>query len=58
MWPHSDDLDLDISSRHTSQEFYGYETWVSGHRNGQSGLDNPGTDDIKSKCRVSRSIIE
>lgn len=48
----SDDLAADIEARHTSEKFYGYDTWVSGHRNGESGLENPGTDDIKSTYSV------
>ncbi|KAJ5951047.1 uncharacterized protein N7479_009460 [Penicillium vulpinum] len=42
------DLPLDIQSRHEGEEQYGYETWFSGHRNGESGINNPGTDDINA----------
>lgn len=45
----SSELDKDIKARHESEEHYGYDVWVAGHRNGQSGLDNPKTDDIASK---------
>ncbi|PLN82054.1 hypothetical protein BDW42DRAFT_185032 [Aspergillus taichungensis] len=44
----NDDLDLDIKSRHEGEEKYGFETWFSGHRNGESGINNPGTDDINN----------
>ncbi|KAJ5457539.1 hypothetical protein N7475_008927 [Penicillium sp. IBT 31633x] len=42
------DLAMDIQARHEGEEYYGYETWFSGHRNGESGLKNPGTDDINA----------
>ncbi|KAL2821841.1 hypothetical protein BDW59DRAFT_164023 [Aspergillus cavernicola] len=42
------DLGKDIQARHEGEEHYGYETWFSGHRNGQSGIENPGTDDINA----------
>lgn len=45
----SKDLKMDIQARHEGEEKYGYETWFSGHRNGESGIDNPGTQDIKSE---------
>lgn len=32
------DLNADISCRHASQSYYGYDKWFAGHRNGQSGL--------------------
>ncbi|OQE29020.1 hypothetical protein PENFLA_c004G10366 [Penicillium flavigenum] len=40
------DLGKDIQSRHEGEEHYGFETWFSGHRNGESGIKNPGTEDI------------
>ena len=55
--PPSSDLNLDISARHTCQDYYGYDTWVAGHRNGQSGLENPGTADIQSKCRAIDELL-
>jgi hypothetical protein len=41
------DLKLDIRVLHGSQAYYGLSRlWFAGHRNGQSGLDNPNTPDI------------
>ncbi|OJJ08479.1 hypothetical protein ASPVEDRAFT_144601 [Aspergillus versicolor CBS 583.65] len=40
------DLAADITARHESEKHYGYTTWCAGHRNGDSGLKNPNTDDI------------
>ncbi|MHA6802829.1 lysozyme family protein [Salinifilum ghardaiensis] len=31
-----------------SQEHYGMDTWFAGHRNGESGLENPDTADIQN----------
>ncbi|KAJ9486230.1 hypothetical protein VN97_g7116 [Penicillium thymicola] len=42
------DLAKDIKARHDGEEKYGYEKWYSGHRNGETGLKHPGTDDIKA----------
>jgi hypothetical protein len=42
-------LGKDVKARHEGEEKYGYETWFAGHRNGESGVQNPGTDDIKGK---------
>ncbi|KAJ9481685.1 hypothetical protein VN97_g11780 [Penicillium thymicola] len=42
------DLKMDIQARHEGEEKYGYETWFSGHRNGESGIDKPGSQDIKN----------
>ncbi|KAL5042098.1 hypothetical protein BDW71DRAFT_211490 [Aspergillus fruticulosus] len=44
----SSDLAKDIQARHEGEENFLYEIWFSGHRNGESGVQNPGTDDIKS----------
>jgi hypothetical protein len=41
-------LSLDISERHEAQNYYGETLWFAGHRNGQSGLSSPGTQDIKN----------
>ncbi|KAL3476537.1 hypothetical protein BJX99DRAFT_227626 [Aspergillus californicus] len=41
------DLAKDIQARHDGEEHYGFETWFSGHRNGESGVNNPGTADIQ-----------
>lgn len=37
---------MDITSRHEGEAQYGYDVWFSGHRNGESGVQNPNTDDI------------
>ncbi len=37
------DLSWDIQVLHTSQQFYGQDTWFAGHRDGQTGLSNPGS---------------
>ncbi|KAJ5967485.1 hypothetical protein N7501_003733 [Penicillium viridicatum] len=42
------DLKKDIQARHEGEEHYGYETWFSGHRNGETGVSNTGTEDIKT----------
>ncbi|PHZ07726.1 uncharacterized protein RHIMIDRAFT_188864, partial [Rhizopus microsporus ATCC 52813] len=42
------DLKADIKARHESQKFYGTEKWFGGHRNGESGLNNPDTVDINT----------
>ncbi|KAJ5415470.1 hypothetical protein N7465_004165 [Penicillium sp. CMV-2018d] len=42
------DLGKDIKARHEGEEHYGYETWFSGHRNGETGVNNPGTADINT----------
>ncbi|KAG1443310.1 hypothetical protein G6F56_010719 [Rhizopus delemar] len=42
------DLKADIKARQESQKFFGTDKWFAGHRNGQSGLDNPNTQDIQN----------
>ncbi|KAL2842388.1 hypothetical protein BJY01DRAFT_249071 [Aspergillus pseudoustus] len=42
------DLTADITDRHESQDYYGYDTWCAGHRNGATGLSDPDTDDINT----------
>ena len=39
-------LSADVSCRHQAQSYYGVDTWFAGHRNGATGLSNPGTSDI------------
>lgn len=39
-------LSADISCLHQSQNAYGMNTWFGGHRNGQTGINNPNTSDI------------
>lgn len=45
-------LSLDIAERHESQNHYGETAWFAGHRNGQTGLSNPNTQDIKNVSDV------
>ncbi|MEV0845704.1 hypothetical protein AB0J21_07420 [Streptomyces sp. NPDC049954] len=40
------DLGADLTCLHESQAHYGIDTWFAGHRNGSSGIENPGTQDI------------
>ncbi|MCD0444023.1 hypothetical protein LO763_10350 [Glycomyces sp. A-F 0318] len=40
------DLGADLYCRHQAQSHYGEYTWFAGHRNGETGLNDPGTDDI------------
>ncbi|KAF4764672.1 hypothetical protein N7455_010595 [Penicillium solitum] len=42
------DLKKDIQARHDGENHFGYEIWFSGHRNGESGVNNPGTADIQT----------
>jgi hypothetical protein len=39
-------LSWDIEVLHMSQQTYGMDKWFAGHRNGQTGVGNPGTADI------------
>ncbi|PVF96535.1 hypothetical protein CPB86DRAFT_786895 [Serendipita vermifera] len=41
-------LCLDIQLRHESQNYFGEGQWFAGHRNGESGLNNPYTQDIQN----------
>lgn len=43
----SSDIYADVASRWDCQEYYGYQKWFAGHRNGATGLNNPNTEDIK-----------
>ncbi|KAI9306216.1 hypothetical protein BJ944DRAFT_160285 [Cunninghamella echinulata] len=40
------DLKRDIQARHESQNYFGTDKWFGGHRNGETGLNNPNTSDI------------
>lgn len=42
----SDDMTADVTARAECQQYFGYDTWFAGHRNGESGLQNPNTEDI------------
>ncbi|KAJ5585289.1 uncharacterized protein N7459_005089 [Penicillium hispanicum] len=41
------DLGKDIKARHDGEEKYGFDVWFAGHRDGESGIKNPNTQDIK-----------
>ena len=41
------DLCLDVRIRRGAEQYYGYDRWVAGHRNGETGLNNPNTPDIQ-----------
>ncbi|KAJ5222424.1 uncharacterized protein N7469_008664 [Penicillium citrinum] len=41
------DLDKDIKARHDGEEKFGFDVWFAGHRNGESGVNNPNTPDIQ-----------
>lgn len=43
----SEDLNADVGARHECQDYYGIDAWFSGHRNGQTGIENPNTPDIQ-----------
>ncbi|KAB8071212.1 hypothetical protein BDV29DRAFT_193448 [Aspergillus leporis] len=40
------DLLKDIKARHDGETKFGFDTWFAGHRNGESGVNNPYTADI------------
>ncbi|KAK4125668.1 hypothetical protein N657DRAFT_274077 [Parathielavia appendiculata] len=42
------DIYADVASRWDCQQYYGYDKWFAGHRNGASGLANPNTADINN----------
>ena len=44
----NNNLSWDIQCIHYGQNHYGIYTWFAGHRDGQSGLSNPGTTDINN----------
>lgn len=39
-------LSADVSCLRQSQNYYGIDRWFAGHRNGETGLNNPNTPDI------------
>ncbi|SPO07343.1 uncharacterized protein DNG_10037 [Cephalotrichum gorgonifer] len=43
----NNDIYADVAARWDCQGYYGYEKWFAGHRNGETGLNNPNTEDIK-----------
>lgn len=45
----STDLGKDIKARHDGEDKYGFDVWFAGHRNGESGVDNPNTPDIQGQ---------
>ncbi|MFC6017400.1 carbohydrate-binding domain-containing protein [Plantactinospora solaniradicis] len=40
------DLSTDVQCRHASESYYGTDRWFAGHRNGETGINNPNTSDI------------
>ncbi|KAB8170925.1 hypothetical protein FH609_001640 [Streptomyces sp. 3MP-14] len=42
------DLAADVACLNQSQAHYGIDRWFAGHRNGESGLNNPNTPDIQA----------
>lgn len=40
------DIYADVASRWDCQNYYGYDKWFAGHRNGATGLNDPYTPDI------------
>ncbi|KAK4096524.1 hypothetical protein N658DRAFT_501474 [Parathielavia hyrcaniae] len=42
------DIYADVASRWDCQNYYGYDRWFAGHRNGATGLSNPNTADINN----------
>lgn len=42
----SSDIYADVASRWDCQNYYGYDKWFAGHRNGATGLNQPYTSDI------------
>lgn len=41
------DLYADIQCRKECEGYYGFDRWYAGHRNGETGLNNPWTADIQ-----------
>lgn len=57
----SEDTAADVTARAECQAHFGYDTWFAGHRNGESGLNNPNTEDIafyKESIQWIQSQIE
>lgn len=48
----STDLGKDIQARHDGEEKYGFDVWFAGHRDGESGVNDPDTADIKGKSLI------
>ncbi|KAF7592543.1 hypothetical protein BBP40_012767 [Aspergillus hancockii] len=46
------DLGKDIKARHDGENKFGFDVWFAGHRNGESGVNNPYTDDINRYRRA------
>lgn len=46
---HSSDLEADVSCLKQCQSHYGLRTWLAGHRWGETGFNNPNTEDINSE---------
>ncbi|KAF1358640.1 hypothetical protein EJ07DRAFT_122702 [Lizonia empirigonia] len=41
-------LEADVQCLKDCQSYYGRDKWLAGHRNGESGLNNPDTQDIQN----------
>ncbi|KAL2110466.1 hypothetical protein VUR80DRAFT_1142 [Thermomyces stellatus] len=57
----NEDTAADVTARAECQAHFGYDTWFAGHRNGESGLNNPNTEDIafyKESIQWIQSQIE
>ncbi|RPA90909.1 hypothetical protein L873DRAFT_1795193 [Choiromyces venosus 120613-1] len=39
-------LELDVATRKNAYKYYGRDKWFAGHRDGETGLNDPDTDDI------------
>lgn len=42
------DLNADVGCLKECQSFFGMDRWLAGHRNGETGLNNPDTQDIRN----------
>jgi hypothetical protein len=52
------DLYADVASRWECQNYYDYDRWFAGHRNGASGLANPNSADINRMwCRDELATV-
>ncbi|OWY42232.1 uncharacterized protein AALT_g11464 [Alternaria alternata] len=41
-------LNADVQCLNECQSYYGQNKWIAGHRNGETGLNNPNTQDIRN----------
>lgn len=54
---YSSNVYADVASRWDCQEYYGYDKWFGGHRDGATGLADPYTQDITSELPVDSPIM-